>query len=451
MTIVSHDGTPPGALDKDEPLRRDIRLLGRILGDTLRAFDGDAAFDLIERVRVLSIRCHRDEDVEARRELHALLAGLVPAQTNQVVRAFSYFSHLANIAEDQHHIRRARSHAIAGSAPREGSVAHSVERALAMGVSADKLLGFFDGAQVNPVLTAHPTEVQRKSILDCQWKIAALLDERDRRQLTPQELAEEEEAIRRAVLTLWQTRMLRPVKLAVMDEVGNALTYYDTTFLRALPRLYNSMEDQLATLVPGWPAARELPPFLRPGSWIGGDRDGNPFVTAEVLTGALRAQSRRALGFYLDQLHKLGAALSPTRLLVEVSDELAALAAASPDHSPHRDDEPYRRAIAGLYARLAATARVLDEMAAPRQAVAEAAPYATAQEFAADLDIIHRSLVAHGSALLARGRLRRLRRAVTRPCPSWRSSAPPARRTCATARRPSRTSSSPRPTASPTS
>jgi phosphoenolpyruvate carboxylase len=413
MKKVSHGDTPPSVTDKDEPLREDIRLLGRFLGDTIRAMEDEPAFDLIERVRVLSIRCHRDDDLEARRELRGLLATLSPAQTNQVVRAFSYFSHLANIAEDQHHIRRARSHAIAGSAPREGSVAHSVERALAMGISADKLVDFFAGAQVSPVLTAHPTEVQRKSILDCQWKIAALLEERDSRRLTPQEIADGEEAIRRAVLTLWQTRMLRPVKLAVMDEVANALTYYDTTFLRALPRLYNTMEDQLATLVPQWPKARELPPFLRPGSWIGGDRDGNPFVTAEVLSGALRAQSRRALTFYLDQLHKLGAALSPTLLLVEVSDELAALAAASPDHSPHRDDEPYRRAIAGLYARLAATARVLDDMAAPRQAVGEATPYASAQEFAADLDIIHRSLVEHGSALLARGRLRRLRRAVS--------------------------------------
>jgi phosphoenolpyruvate carboxylase len=413
MRKVSRGDTPPtSGPDKDEPLREDIRLLGRILGDTIRAMEGDPAFDLIERVRVLSIRCHRDDDLEARRELHGLLATLSPAQTNQVVRAFSYFSHLANIAEDQHHIRRARSHAIAGSAPREGSLAHSVERALAMGIGADKLVGFFTGAEVNPVLTAHPTEVQRKSILDCEWKIAALLEERDSRQLTPQETAEGEEAIRRAVLTLWQTRMLRPVKLAVMDEVANALTYYDTTFLRALPRLYNATEDQLTTLVPQWPKARELPPFLRPGSWIGGDRDGNPFVTAEVLSGALRAQSRRALTFYLDQLHKLGASLSPTSLLVEVSAELDQLAAASPDHSPHRDDEPYRRAIAGLYARLAATARVLDDMAAPRQAVGEAAPYASAQEFVADLDIIHRSLVEHGSALLARGRLRRLRRAL---------------------------------------
>jgi phosphoenolpyruvate carboxylase len=412
-TGMNMSGAPEKNQEKDQPLREDIRLLGRILGETVRAFAGDAAFDLIERVRVLSIRCHRDEDIEAQRELHALLCNLAPAQTNQVVRAFSYFSHLANIAEDQHHIRRARSHALAGSAAREGSVAHSVERALATGIDAAALGEFFDHAQINPVLTAHPTEVQRKSILDCHWKIAALLAERDCRQQTPQELADGEEAIRRAVLTLWQTRILRSVKLAVMDEVNNALSFYDTTFLRTLPRLSNAMEDQLEKQVPAWPRGRELPPFLSLGSWIGGDRDGNPFVTAETLAGALRAQSRRALSFYLEQLDKLGASLSPTSLLVGVSDELAALAAASPDHSPHRGDEPYRRAIAGFYARLAATARWLDDLAPPRQAVAEAAPYADAREFAADLDIIHRSLVANGSALMARGRLRRLRRAVS--------------------------------------
>jgi phosphoenolpyruvate carboxylase len=400
------------AEDKDEPLRQDIRLLGRILGDTLRDMEGGEAYELIERVRLLSIRCHRDEDVEARAELQRLLDGLAPLQTNQVVRAFSYFSHLANIAEDQHHIRRARAHAIAGSAPREGTLPHAVARALELGVDAASLDRFFARAQVSPVLTAHPTEVQRKSILDCQWKIAALLQERDRGQQTPEEREQQEEAIRRAVSTLWQTRMLRGVKLSVMDEVANALSFYDTTFLRTLPRLYNAIEDQLARQVPGWPD-RELPPFLRPGSWIGGDRDGNPFVTAEILARALRAQSRRALGFYLEQLHKLGAGLSPTVTLVPVSAELRALAARSPDTNPHRDDELYRRAIAGLYARLAATARVLDDLEAPVHAVAEAAPYADAAEFAADLEVIHQSLAANGSALLARGRLRRLRRALS--------------------------------------
>jgi len=429
---------PAESIDKDQPLRDDIRLLGRLLGDTLRNQEGVAVFDTVERVRQLAIRFHRDDDHAARRELVEILDGLSRDQTNQVVRAFSYFSHLANIAEDQHHIRRARAHAIAGSPPRAGSLPHALARALAGGVDARQLMEFFAGAQVNPVLTAHPTEVQRKSILNAQWKIARLLDERDRTSLTPEEQAAHEEALRRAVLTLWQTRMLRHAKLSVMDEVANALTYYDTTFLRELPRLYNTLEDHLAATVPGWetpppppPApppqggrgassvaeatavTKELPPFLRPGTWIGGDRDGNPFVNADVLTAAMLAQSRRALAFYLEQLHELGANLSPTTLLVNVSDELRALVAQSPDHNPHRDDEPYRRAITGLYARLAATASLLDNLEAPRHAIAAAKPYPSCADFAADLDVLHRSLVTHGSALLARGRLRRLRRAVS--------------------------------------
>ncbi|TRZ67042.1 MAG: phosphoenolpyruvate carboxylase, partial [Rhodocyclaceae bacterium] len=397
--------------DKDQPLRDDIRLLGRILGDTLREQEGEAVFDIIERVRQLAIRLHRDDDRSARRELADLLDALSRDQANQVVRAFSYFSHLANIAEDQHHIRRARAHARDGSPPREGSLSHALSRALASGVDAQRLGEFFATAHVSPVLTAHPTEVQRKSILDAQWKIARLLEERDRTLLTPEERATHDEALRRTVLSLWQTRMLRRARLSVMDEVNNALSYYDTTFLRELPRLYGALEDHLAATVPGWPGG-EIPAFLRPGSWIGGDRDGNPFVTAGVLTAAMRAQSRRALSYFLEQLHVLGADLSSTTLLVEVSDDLQALAERSPDHNPHRDDEPYRRAIAGLYARLAATAQQLDQLEAPRHAVGAAAAYASAGEFAGELDVLHRSLMANSSALLARGRLRRLRRAV---------------------------------------
>ncbi|MBL8478225.1 MAG: phosphoenolpyruvate carboxylase, partial [Sterolibacteriaceae bacterium] len=187
------------------------------------------------------------------------------------------------------------------------------------------------------------------------------------------------------------------------------------TFLRELPRLYNASEDHLAQAVPGWneQGLAELPAFLRPGSWIGGDRDGNPFVTAEVLESAMRAQSRKAIAFLLEQLHQLGAELSTTTSLIEVPDvELMRLAELSPDRSPHRLDEPYRRAIAGFYARLAATAMLLDKLEAPRHAVGEAEPYATAAEFAADLDVLHRSLLSHNCGLLGRGRLRRLRHAV---------------------------------------
>jgi phosphoenolpyruvate carboxylase len=407
--------TPAPATDKDQPLKDDIRLLGRLLGDTVREQEGIELFDSVEQIRRLALRLHRDDDPAAREEMDAVLRQLPREDTNMVVRAFSYFSHLANIAEDQHHIRRARSYARAGAAPREGSLALSLRRALAAGVDAAKLRDFFAGAQVRPVLTAHPTEVQRKSILDCQWKIARLLDERDRTELSPEEQVEHEEALRRAVLRLWQTRMLRRAKLSVMDEVNNALAFYDMTFLRELPRLYGMCEDHLAQVIPEWNTRGlgELPSFLRPGSWIGGDRDGNPFVTATVLESAMRAQSRKAIGYLLEQLHQLGAELSTTTSLIEVPDiELMRLAEMSPDRSPHRLDEPYRRAIAGFYARLAATALQLDNLEAPRHAVAAAEPYATAAEFGADLDVLHRALISHNCGLLGRGRLRRLRHAV---------------------------------------
>ncbi|MBK7023457.1 MAG: phosphoenolpyruvate carboxylase [Sulfuritalea sp.] len=405
----------PPVSDKDQPLRDDIRLLGRLLGDTVREQEGVELFERVEEIRRLALRLHREDDPAAREEMDAVLRNLPREDTNMVVRAFSYFSHLANIAEDQHHIRRARAHARAGAAPREGSLALSLQRALAAGIDAGKLRDFFAGAQVRPVLTAHPTEVQRKSILDCQWKIARLLDERDRTELSPEEQAAHDEALRRAVLRLWQTRMLRRAKLSVMDEVNNALSFYDMTFLRELPRLYNACEDHLAGAIPEWNARglAELPPFLRPGSWIGGDRDGNPFVTAEVLESAMRAQSRKAMAYLLEQLHQLGAELSTTTSLIEVPDvELMRLAEQSPDRSPHRLDEPYRRAIAGFYARLAATALQLDNLEAPRHAVAQAEPYASAAEFGADLDVLHRALISHNCGLLGRGRLRRLRHAV---------------------------------------
>ena len=156
----------PPASDKDQPLREDIRLLGQLLGDTVRAQEGIGLFDSVERIRRLALRLHRDDDPAAREEMDDMLHRLPREDSNMVVRAFSYFSHLANIAEDQHHIRRTRAHARAGAAPREGSLALSVQRALASGIDAGKLRDFFAGAQVRPVLTAHPTEVQRKSILD---------------------------------------------------------------------------------------------------------------------------------------------------------------------------------------------------------------------------------------------------------------------------------------------
>jgi len=398
------------ATEKDSPLRYDIRLLGRILGETIRAQEGETAFDTVERIRQTSIGFHRQSDEAARGELQSLLSGLPIGLATTVIRAFGHFSHLANIAEDQHHIRRTRAHAMTGAAPREGTLACALGRAYAAGVSGKRLQGFLDGAFCSPVLTAHPTEIRRKSSIDREMEIARLLDDRDRIHFTPAELTANRKELRRAVLILWQTSILRGSRLRVLDEVVNGLSHFDHTFLRELPRLYGDLEDELA-LVEGWEEVT-VPSFLRVGSWIGGDRDGNPFVTAEVLREALRLQSAQALNFYLDELHRLGGELSLDERRVTVSDGLKALADRSPDHSPHRATEPYRRAIAGMYARLAETARILDGVEAARHAVGAAPAYATAEELRADLDTVFESLTANGSASLARGRLRRLRRAV---------------------------------------
>ena len=399
-----------GEADKDRPLREDTRLLGRILGDTVREQQGEQIFDIIERIRQTSIRFRRDADEAARRELGGIMDGLSRAEASQIIRAFGYFSHLANIAEDQHRIRRTRAHAIAASPPREGSMAHALARARDAGITGEQLRAFLETASISPVLTAHPTEVRRRSMIDREMEVAHLLAERDRRDLTPEELTANEEELRRAVLILWQTSLLRRTRLRVDDEVVNGLAYYDYTFLRELPLLYGDLEDALAAFAAG--SERNLPSFLRIGSWIGGDRDGNPFVTADVLRRALGMQSSRALGFYLDELRLLGAELSLDSRLVEISDALRDLADRSGDLSPYRADEPYRRAISGIHARLAATALRLAEPRAGEQQPAELARYEMPEELGADLDIVHHSLCANGSRALARGRLRRLRRAV---------------------------------------
>ena len=397
------------ALEEDARLRNDIRLLGRILGDTVRDQEGADVFDLVERIRQTSIRFHRDDDEPARRELELILDSMSTSQTVRIVRAFSYFSHLANIAEDQNNIRQMRTRSNAGGTPPPGTLALTLLHARAAGFSAADLRKFFATALVGPVLTAHPTEVRRKSTIDREMEIAALLDRRERVQLTPEELDASNEQLRRAVLTLWQTNLLRRTKLTVLDEVANGLSFYDYTFLHEVPRMHCVLEDRLNE---GEGAAQgELASFLRMGSWIGGDRDGNPFVTAEVMRGTLKMQSSRVLRFYLEELHVLGSELSLAAHLADVSKDLRALAERSPDKSPHRSGEPYRLAVSGIYARLTATAARLD-VETTRAPVGEAAAYANVAEFKSDLDILYRSLISNNSRVIARGRLRHLRRAV---------------------------------------
>ena len=415
MTQTASVESSQRARENERPLVEDIRLLGRILGDVIRDQDGVAAFDLIERIRKLSVAFRRDADHEADRALKKLLTGLSGDQTVSVIRAFTYFSHLANLAEDRHHIRRRSVHERAGDT-QEGSIEVALSRLRWAGITPATIVQTLAGSFVSPVLTAHPTEVQRKSILDAERGIAQLLVARDairlqsaatparKDALTPRELAANEAQIRARVMQLWQTRLLRFTKLTVADEVENALSYYEATFLREIPKLYANLEHELGE--------NHIHSFLRMGQWIGGDRDGNPNVSAQTLSYALGRQCEVALRHYLTEVHFLGGDLSVSALLVDCSPEMQALAERSPDTNEHRLDEPYRRALTGIYARLAATLKELTGTEAARHAVAPQNPYGHVRDFSADLRTIEASLQTHHGAALATQRLHPLIRAV---------------------------------------
>jgi len=407
----------PRPSDSNEThLREARRLLGRLLGDVIREQVGADALELIEHIRQTAVTFRRNESqsgdagVAVRSELEALLNGLSIEDTLHVVRAFSYLLHLMNIAEDHYQSRNGGDGAHE-AAPAPGEFAHTLARARAEGINGARLVAWFSGAEVSPVLTAHPTEVQRQSILDCEREIARLLG-----LPAPAQPARRgrdvESLLRREVLRLWLTAMLRLNRLTVGDEIENGLAYFRSTFLERVPRLYADFEAALAA---EFGLAREpwLAPFLRVGSWIGGDRDGNPNVTADVLVHALKAQARLVFGHYLEEVRRLSTELPLAARLSPMPSDLLAFAAAAGDPSPHRHDQPYRQALVGVYARLAASAHKLADFQPNFPPQVQKPPYATAAEFGADLELIARSLNQQGAGALADGRLKTLRRALS--------------------------------------
>jgi phosphoenolpyruvate carboxylase len=366
--------------------RTSVRLLGRLLGDVIREQHGQRLFDRIEEIRRRSVGEHRDGASDP--ALGALLRDLSPTESLTLIRGFAIFSQLANIADD--HLARRDNLAADVSPLQRVREAHDLK--------TPEARGFLSAAVLVPVITAHPTEVRRKSILDREEAIAELLDRLDGRGRLTSDVLEIEAQLKREIRTLWQTRMLRAVRINVADEIDNALSVFRTTFLTQVPRL----KRRLAQL---FDLEGPLPPFVQVGSWVGGDRDGNPFVNAETLTYAVTRQGEAALDHLLGQLHALGSEMSISQELADVSPELAALAETGGDHSHHRLDEPYRRAIVGCYGRLAATRKALLGSAPARAGRGAGEPYPDPQSLEADLKIIADSLSANGAADLARGRL----------------------------------------------
>ncbi|MGY4708670.1 phosphoenolpyruvate carboxylase [Mycolicibacterium sp. CBM1] len=389
-----------------EPMREDIRLLGTILGDTVREQNGDEVFDLVERARVESFRVRRSEI--DRSELTQLFDGIDVHRAIPVIRAFSHFALLANVAEDIHRERRRAIHVAAGEPPQNSTLAATYDKLDAAGLDADTVADALRGALVSPVITAHPTETRRRTVFDTQHRITELMRLRLHGHNETGDGRSIEAELRRQILTLWQTALIRLSRLKIQDEIEVGLRYYPAAFFQVIPKV--NAEVRLA-LRSRWPEADLLEePILRPGSWIGGDRDGNPNVTADVVRLATGSAAYTALAHYFTELTRLEQELSMSARLVKTTDDLLGLAGACDE--PVRMDEPYRRALRVVHARLTATAaEILDRM--PEHVLdLGLAAYRTPDELLADLDVIDSSLRRNGSALLADDRLARLREAV---------------------------------------
>ncbi|WP_425003950.1 phosphoenolpyruvate carboxylase [Mycolicibacterium sp. S3B2] len=389
-----------------EPMREDIRLLGAILGETVRDQNGDTVFDLVERARVESFRVRRSEIDRA--DIVSLFDGIDVHQAIPVIRAFTHFALLANVAEDIHRERRRAVHEAAGEPPQDSSLAATYLKLDTANLDPDIVADALVGALVSPVITAHPTETRRRTVFDTQHRITELMRMRLHGLARTEEGRDIETELRRHILTLWQTALIRLSRLKIQDEIETGLRYYAAAFFEVIPQVNAQVR---AALQARWPDTDLLAvPILRPGSWIGGDRDGNPNVTAEVVRLATGRAAFTAFAYYFGELTALQQELSMSVRLVHISDGLAALADAC--HEPAREDEPYRRALRVIHARLTATAQqILDEQP-EHELDLGMSPYQTPAELLADLDVVDDSLRANGSAVLADDRLCRLRESV---------------------------------------
>ena len=389
-----------------EPMREDIRLLGAILGETIHEQNGEDVFDLVERARVESFRVRRSEIDRA--ELSSMFDGIDIHQAIPVIRAFTHFALLANVAEDIHRERRRVIHVAAGEPPQDSSLAATYAKLDLAGLDSAAVTDALAGALVSPVITAHPTETRRRTIFDTQHRITQLM----RLRLNGHEHTDDgrdiERELRRNILTLWQTALIRLSRLKIQDEIETGLRYYPAAFFEVVPQVNAEVRNALRAR---WPDSDLLSqPFLRPGSWIGGDRDGNPNVTAEVVRLATSSAAYTALEHYFTEITALEEELSMSARLVKVSEALEALAGQC--HEPARMDEPYRRALRVIHARLTSTATEILDRQPEHELDLGLDPYETPAELLADLDIVDESLRMNGSAVLADDRLARLREAV---------------------------------------
>ena len=386
------------AEDPHKPLRDDVRLLGGLLGETLRRQEGVPLYERVERVRALAKRSRSDGARAA--DVFDTLAGELQAMPTDdavpVARSFAHFLNLANIAEQHHRMRRRRAYQRdPRGRPQQGSIEEALPRLVAGGLTTDALHGAVLGLQIELVITAHPTEIMRRTLQHKYWQIAGALADLDRPDLTPVERETLVEAIQREITGAWETEEVRRERPSPLDEVRSALAVFEETLWDALPQFCRSLDRTLRQVT-----GRGLPLDAAPirfGSWIGGDRDGNPSVTPDVTRRATLMARWTALSLHAREIEALRFDLSMSEATLELCER------AGTDH------EPYRAVLRDLQARVALTLRWIEETLAAGDSHRTPAPPARAISTAADLAeplrLCYASLCATGTQIIADGRL----------------------------------------------
>jgi phosphoenolpyruvate carboxylase len=420
-----------------DPLARDVDLLGSILGGILREQGGDVLFDTVEGIRLLSKARRQTGDPRCAAEMEHRVQALPLDLAEQVVRAYTLYFHVVNVAEEHHRLRVLRRREIETGRPRHDSIFEAVALLKEAGVTAEEFQAALNTLSIEPVLTAHPTEARRRTVLDRLRRIAELVAQRESQLLAPRDQALLLDALREELTALWQTDEARARRPEVLDEVRNALYYFDETLFETVPRIYRDLEDALAQQYPG--VHFHVPPFLRFGSWIGGDRDGNPFVTPEITATTLRLHKDLVLSKYQEAVHRLLRLLSPSTSIVSVSKALLQSVEEDAQRLPELRavldryaGEPYRQKLIAVLAKLWRTraenqcrlqglqaqkwgwevAETGSQVPGQTGTANPGAGYRCAAELLADLQVISASLEANQGRRLARGRLQDLVRQI---------------------------------------
>ena len=387
--------------DPHQPLREDVRLLGEVLGRVLRHHEGDEIFERVEQVREAAKKARTlDSELE---HIDQLLQEMPMASALTVARAFAHFLTLANIAEQHHRVHRRRDHARDPQGqPQRGSAAETFARLRNAGVPADALAASILSMQVELVFTAHPTEIVRRTLLQKHNRIAEILAFRDRPDLTPDELEESLADLQREIAAAWQTDEVRRERVSPLDEVRAGLVVFEQSLWDALPQYLRAVDRALAATT-GTSLPRSAAP-IRFGSWIGGDRDGNPSITAEVTRQATWLARWQAADLYLKDVIALRSELSLSER--HASEELRARVGTA--------HEPYRALLAEVRDRLQATRDLAEEaLAESAPKLTGVAPYLAASELVEPLELCFRSLVSTGNDVIAAGTLTDILRRVT--------------------------------------